>query len=381
MKKRLLVIDGSARALVHVRGSLLKEAVFRGHAVYALAELDCLTKEIGERDVINALSDIGVVFSGCQLNRASKNPVADIPVILNLYRHIKRLRPDVVLCYSMKSCLLGSIAGRIAGIQNIFTSITGLGYLFIEDNQRERLFKWLLRSPLRIALRLSKSTFFQNSDDINLLLSEGFLDSKEKAILVNGSGVDLKKYRYALPPLSDKECTFLMIGRIHRQKGVEEYIEASRIVKKKYLSSRFLFIGPYEKHPSAVPKLMLERWKKEGPVEFLGTKSDVYPFIRDSDVFVLPSWREGTSRSMLEALATGRPIIATDVPGCKEPVINDVNGYLIPVRSPSALAEAMIRLIEQPEKRLHMGIESRRIAEERYNEDHVVRLMLDRMGL
>lgn len=126
---------------------------------------------------------------------------------------------------------------------------------------------------------------------------------------------------------------------------------------------------------------MLERWKKEGPVEFLGTKSDVYPFIRDSDVFVLPSWREGTSRSVLEALATGRPIIATDVPGCREPVINDVNGYLVPVRSPSALAEAMIRLIEQPEKRLHMGIESRRIAEERYNEDHVVRLMLDRMGL
>ncbi len=220
---------------------------------------------------------------------------------------------------------------------------------------------------------------FQNPDDRKALLSSGLISPKTSTVIVNGSGVDVA--RFAPAALPDQPITFLLIARLLREKGISEYARAAAIIKSRHLDAQFVLIGPLEPHLDAIKEADIRGWVDEGTLTWGGAVSDVRPHIAASSVYVLPSYHEGTPRTVLEAMAMGRPIITTDAPGCRETVIEGQNGFLVPVRNVDKLADAMERFINNPSLLGVMGQHSRKIAETKYDVHLVNEVMLQAMGL
>jgi len=239
--------------------------------------------------------------------------------------------------------------------------------------------KNLVKLLYKIALKYNNVVFFQNPDDLNLLLRLRLIKDKNKTLILNGSGINLEKYYFA--PLKEKSISFLLIARLIWDKGIYEYIEAARIIKKKYPNVSFLLLGPNEKNPCAIKKEYIKKWANKGIINYLGEKDDVRPYIANSSVFVLPSYREGIPRSILEAMAMGRPVITTNSPGCRETVEDGVNGFLVPIKDSKALADRMEKFILNPDLIKQMGNRSREIAEKRFDVYKVNRIILEHMGI
>lgn len=220
--------------------------------------------------------------------------------------------------------------------------------------------------------------FFQNPDDEALFRKLNLLPRAVPSCVVNGSGVDTSEYQLAPLP---EQPRFLLIGRLLGDKGVREYAQAAAVVKAKYPSARFQMVGWIDDNPDAISQKELDDWIESGTLEFLGKLADVRPAIAECGVYVLPSYREGTPRTVLEAMAMGRAIITTDAPGCRETVIEGENGYLVPVQDSEALANAMLRCIEHPDDVAAMGAVSRQIAENKYDVHKVNQVMLKEMGI
>jgi glycosyltransferase involved in cell wall biosynthesis len=229
------------------------------------------------------------------------------------------------------------------------------------------------------SLRKATLVFFQNADDRNLFFEDGILGRDSSTFVVNGSGVDLNEYPYS--PITEKRPAFLMIARLLGDKGVREYVRAARLIRARNPDARFALAGWLDDNPDSIRQVELDKWLESGHVEYLGRLEDVRGAISESSVYVLPSYREGTPRTVLEAMAMGRPIITTDGPGCRETVRHGENGFLVPVKSVSALVEAMQRFIDNPELAAEMGKRSREIAEERYDVHKVNEVMLREMGI
>jgi glycosyltransferase involved in cell wall biosynthesis len=231
----------------------------------------------------------------------------------------------------------------------------------------------------RNAARYNKRLIFQNPDDLTMFQELNIVREGYKTTIVNGSGVDIEKFASTgnlLQPLS-----FLLIGRLIWDKGIGEFVEAARLLKKRYPQVRFRILGPLDGNPSAITPDHIRKWQEEQLIEYLGQTEDVRPYLEETSVYVLPSYREGTPRSVLEAMAMGRPIITTDAPGCRETVIDGVNGYLVPVKDANKLASAMEKFIVNPELILVMGIKSRQLAIEKYDVHKVTHSMLQAMEL
>lgn len=237
----------------------------------------------------------------------------------------------------------------------------------------------LVRILYRFALTKAHKVFFQNPDDERLFRELGLMPAAVPSIVVNGSGVDLASF--AMSPILKRMPVFLMIGRLIGDKGLREYAEAAKRVKGIHPEARFQLIGWLDTNPDAIAQSELDWWIADGTLEFLGKLDDVRPAIADSTVYVLPSYREGTPRTVLEAMSMGRPIITTDAPGCRETVIDGENGFLVPVKSVDALVEAMLKFIEDPTLAPRMGRRSREIAEEKYDVHKVNAVMLHEMGI
>lgn len=369
---RVLVLGGIARSLLNFRGALLEALVRHGHRVVACAPGH-------DDDVARALASIGVDYRPTPIERASLNPIADLRTVASLTRLMRDVQPDVFFGYTIKPVIYGSLAARFAGVPRRYAMITGLGYAFGQGGLGRRALARLVGVMYRAGLRGSPAVFFQNPDDVALFQALGIVD-EEQAVLVNGSGVDLE--HFAPAPISRRPPSFLLIARLIREKGILEYVEAARLVKRSHPQATFRLVGPLDSNPTAVSENELAAWRREGVVEYLGKLDDVRPAIAASSVYVLPSfYREGTPRSVLEAMAMGRPVITTDAPGCRETVIEGENGFLVPPRDPAALAEAMSRFLEQPELASRMGAASRQIAEARYDVHKVNAAMLQAMGL
>jgi glycosyltransferase involved in cell wall biosynthesis len=289
---------------------------------------------------------------------------------------VSRVRPNVFLAYTIKPVIYGLIAATAARVPRRFALVTGLGYAFQEDTGRASL-RWLMRKLYGAALTCSSKVFLQNPDDRELLRKRGVLRSVP-SFIVNGSGVDLSHYEVA--PLSS-EPSFLLIARLLADKGIREYVEAARQVRLTHPSIQFVLVGWMDSNPNAISEAELAGWVAEGLIKFLGRLQDVRPAIRSSTIYVLPSYREGTPRTVLEAMAMGRPIITTDAPGCRETVIDGENGYLVRARSSSALAAAMLRFIDDPAVIPTMGARSRKIAEAKYDVHKINATMLFEMGI
>ncbi len=354
---RIIVLGGFADSLVNFRGVLLSEMVKHGHEVIACAPNASV-------DVQSELFRLGVAYQHVDMDRTGINPIHDLDLVRRMFSLFRELKPDVFLAYTIKPVIYGSIAARIAGVHKVFSMITGLGYAFMDQSPKGRILRAISIFLYRIALKHHDKVFFQNPDDIHLFTDLGLVDSSKQAVLVHGSGVDIDLFRPAHFPAA---ISFLLIARLIQDKGIHEYVEAAKIVKHHAPHVRFFLAGWIDSNPRAICSDQLQAWQDGGAIEYLGKLSDVREAIAGCSVYVLPSYREGTPRTVLEAMAMGRPVITTDVPGCRETVQEGENGFLVPARDEKALADAMLRFIRMPEMIAPMGEESRKIASKKYD--------------
>lgn len=378
MKKRVLFIAGFADSLINFRGPLLIACKESGLDVHVAAP--GLTQS---NSIIDRLESIGCVAHNLPLSRTGINPVIDLITFMNIMKVIHRIRPTHVLGYTIKPVIYGCLAARLLNVPNRFALITGLGYVFTEkgrqDNTVRSFVKYVVKWLYTLSLKSLGTIFFQNPDDAALFRQLGILSAESRDVIVNGSGVDLNHYNRA--PVRYEPIHFLLISRLLGNKGVREYAQAARRIKAIYPEVVFSLGGWIDSSPDAIDKIELEGWVEGGFIDYLGQLSDVREALKQCSVFVLPSYREGTPRSVLEAMAMGRPIITTDAPGCRETVREGENGYLVAVRSVDSLVNAMETFIKNPGRVATMGQRSWEIATDKYDVDKVNELMLVEMGI
>ncbi|MGV1015871.1 MAG: glycosyltransferase family 4 protein [Fluviibacter phosphoraccumulans] len=372
-KEKFLLIAGYADSLINFRGPLIKEILRRGVEVHVAAPA-ILSNSL----VKSKLVTLGVNVHDIHLWRTGMNPLADFCSLFDMYRLMREISPLHVLAYTSKPIIYGTPAAWLLGIPNRYALVTGLGYAFTAPGQRGVL-RRLVQVLYARALVRTSLVFFQNPDDELLFRQLGLLAPSVRSCILNGSGVDLSTFVVA--PIPTGGPHFLLIARLLGDKGVREYVAAACLVKAQYPQFKFSLVGWIDSNPDAIPQSELDQWIHDGVIDYLGRMEDVRPAIAACSVYVLPSYREGTPRTVLEAMAMGRPIITTDAPGCRETVIDGENGFLVPVRSVDALVAAMERFIKDPDLSLRMGKRSREIAEEKYDVHKVNAVMIREMGL
>jgi glycosyltransferase involved in cell wall biosynthesis len=346
---RVVICANTAWNLVNFRSGLIEALIGRGMEVVAVAPPD-------EANALK-LRALGCRFEAVPMDNMGTSPLKDLALLIRFGRLFARLRPDVFLGFTVKPNIYGSFAARLCNVATI-NNISGLGTAFLREGPLNRIVGLLYAA----ALRGSRHVFFQNPDDRRLFLERRLAPSARTSILP-GSGIDLDRFSPA-PVESARpggELRFLLIGRLLRDKGIVEYVDAAREVKKDYPGTSFTILGFLDvENRSAIDRQVLNGWLEKGVISYAGSTEDVRPHIRDADCVVLPSYREGTPRTLLEAAAMGKPIIATDVPGCRETVDEGENGYLCLAKSSVDLARQMRRMISlSPDERSAMGRKGR----------------------
>jgi len=371
--QHVVVLGGWAPSLILFRGPLLQAMAARGHRVTAMAA-------DGDDRVRGELAALGVGYEELPLERAGTDPRRDTRTLATLTHRLRALRPDVVFGYTIKPVIYGGIAARLARVPRRFAMVTGLGYTFQgQESLGRRALLGLVERLYRAGLGGCDAIFFQNPDDHDEFARRRLLPARAHVELVRGSGVDLEHYGVA--PLPDGPPTFLYIGRLLREKGILDYVEMARRVRARRPDARFRVVGWVDPNPASVSRADVDRWVDDGLIEYLGELRDVRPVLAASHVLVLPSYREGTPRSVLEAMSMSRPVITTDVPGCRETVVDGDGGFLVPARDPDALAAAAERLLADPALAVEMGRRGRARAEALYDARKVAAQMLGVMGL
>ena len=367
----IMVVASFAPSLLSFRGELLRMLVRDGHRVIACApEVD--------PDVCSALDVMGVEFRPVLLDRVGMNPLKDFRTLILLIKLLREVKPQIVFSYTIKPIIYGSFAARVAGVPYIFSMVTGLGNTFSRTGWKGRLVGFLVATLYRLALRFNGKVFFQNPDDRNFFFLNRLLDKSKPTVVVNGSGVDLDFY---CPGPFPDQPTFLLVSRLVRDKGIPEYAEAARQLKNRFPHSRFLLVGWFDDNPNGVAPEELDAWVKSGYIEYLGALKDVRPAILASSVYVLPScYGEGVPRTILEAMAIGRPIVTTDAPGCRETVVPGINGFLVPVHDVDRLVAVMTIFIQEPALIAKMGLASREIAVRKFDVHKVNGVIMKAMG-
>lgn len=377
---KFLMICSYLPSALNFRGKLLEAIHAQGYEIHVFApDLTDFPDELKQ------LQQLGYQVHGIPMQRAGTNPLADLKLLQTLYQMIRQIQPDMVLSYTIKPVIYGTLAAWLARVPQRFALITGLGYAFqnIESGKRS-FFQKLVHGLYAQALKHAHKVFFQNPDDLKLFQQMHLLDSNKPTVVVNGSGVNVQDFELMPLPLNEDgqvKASFLLIARLLGDKGVREYAEAARIIKAQYPETEFHLVGWIDDNPSAISQAELDTWVQEKTVKYWGKLSDVRPAIAASSVYVLPSYREGTPRTVLEAMAMGRAVITTDAPGCRETVSNGVNGYLVGVKSVDDLVQSMQYFIEDPQLITYMGQRSREMALNKYDVHQVNRHMLTEMQI
>lgn len=369
MKNKVLVIGTLPSSLLNFRGELLKKI---NQYLYVICVAS--SAKFNEVQSIEKIADLYVDYP---VSRSGLSPVRDIQTLLYLLRYMYRYQPKYVLAYTIKPIIWGGLASRYANITSFYAMVTGLGYAFQKGGFAKNSLNSLVKFLYRVALKKSKGVIFQNRDNMQVFIDEGIVP-QEKCFLVNGSGVDLSHYQ--ISPLSAKPH-FLLIARLLGDKGIREYAKAAEIVKQQYPEAVFELVGPEDPSPDGIKLDEVNKWVSSGAIEYSGATTDVRPFIENCSIYVLPSYHEGMPRTVLEAMAMGRPILTTDVPGCRETVVNGENGWLVEKANIDQLAERMIWFIENQEQWSVMGEKSHSMANEKFDVHKVNAEILKIMGL
>ncbi|WGH80418.1 glycosyltransferase family 4 protein [Jannaschia ovalis] len=373
--RHVVLISSYAPSLVTFRLDLIRALVAEGHSVTALAPE-------ADRAVADTLARNGCAFEVLPMARTGTNPFADMVLLARMIRCLRRLKPDVVLPYTMKPVIYGGIAARLLGVPGRHALMTGLGYVFSDPDPRgkRRLIRDASVRLYRSALKGVGRVFVYNGADEADIRRFGMVADDVPLIRVAGTGVNLD--RYAQSPLPDGPPRFLLIARLLSAKGVREFVTAAERLKPDWPEAQFRILGAPDPNPDGIGAEEIAAWKRSGVVDYLGRTDDVRPFLDDASVFVLPSYyREGIPRSILEAMAKGRPVITTDLPGCGDTVEDGISGYLVAPRDTEALTAAMLRFLEAPETIAAMGAAARTRAEEVFDIHKVNDHLLTEMGL
>jgi len=372
--KHILIIASYGPSLINFRFSLIKKLLSKNYKVSVASPIDDFSKNLQK-----LLRDIGVKIYFIKLSRTGINFFSDFKTLLEIYKLIKKINPNIIISYTIKPVIYTGLVLNFFRKITFYPLITGLGSSFIEINLIKKfLLRYLIIKLYRLGLKNSSRVIFQNKDDKSLFLKLKIINQK-KLFIVNGSGVSLRHFPFTKLPVKP---VFLMISRLLVNKGIREYIEAAKIVRSRFPSVKFKLVGKFEKNPSSITLNELKLLKKDRNIEYLGEVKKIKSVLRSSKFYVLPSYREGTPRSTLEALATGRPIITTNVPGCRETVVHKKNGFLVPPKNATALAQAMIKLLETDDKAVcFMARESFLLAKKKYEISKVNNSMLNIMKL
>jgi len=381
---KIHILAGLDASLLNFRGSLIRELISAGHEVVCSAPP-------GKAGVAAALAVMGARFVPVpSLQRAGLNPWHEMATRRELRAIFERERPDVLLAYTIKPIVHGLPAAHAAGIPRLYAMITGLGAAFNSPGIKGWCFQMLAIVLYRRALKNATRVIAQNEDIAQYLLERQICTKREQILVVQGSGVDATHFIRVAHPKGPP--VFLLLARMLRDKGVEEYVAAARLVRQKLPAARFLLVGDTDPNPAAISKEQLNLWNEEGAVEYQSAVADVRPLLSGCTVYVLPSYHEGMPRSVLEAMAIGRPVITTDTIGCRDTVINagppdhegirtGGNGLLVPVRRVKPLAAAMLRLARDIGLQEAMGRRGREIVEQQFDVRIINDLMLRAMDL
>jgi glycosyltransferase involved in cell wall biosynthesis len=364
---KVLLTVNVAWNIWNFRRPLVEALLADGHEVIVLAPKD---------DAAPKLQALGCTVHHLEMNVKGLNPLQEPKLVLRMHRHFRRLMPDVILSFTIKNNIFGAMAAKLAGIPFI-PNVTGLGTAFLSGGLLERVAVELYR----VAFRKLPRVFFQNADDQQLFLERGLVTAAQARCLP-GSGIDLDQFSAADFPVDDDAPHFLLIARLLRDKGVLEYVDVARRVKANHPQVRFQLLGATDaKNRTAISHATVQQWVQEGVIEYLGTVEDVRPNIAAAQCIVLPSYREGAPRTLIEAAAMARPLIATDVPGCRDVVDAEETGFLCDVQNAESLAaacEAFVALSQ--DKRATMGRAGRAKMEREFGQDIVVQAYRDALG-
>lgn len=358
MNKHLIFSGNNAWGMWNFRSILIKHFVDKGYRVSVTAPYDKL--------YFKKFEEIGCETFDMSIDAKGVNPMTDLRLILKYMRLFKAIRPDLSVTYTIKPNIYASIAAEALGIKYIPVT-TGLGYTFLAKGVVPKIARLLYK----YAFRKAEQVWFLNKDDI-ASFKEAKLIAGEKIVQLYGEGVDTEYF--ALKPLPADECLFLLVGRMLKDKGVVEYVDAARILKKKYPNARFQLLGAvWPENPAAIAEEEIRTWEREGIVEYLGRTSDVRTYIEKAMCVVLPSYREGVPCTLMEAASMGRPLVATDVPGCHEVVVDEYNGYLCEVKNAEDLAAKMEKVIlMSQDERVKMGSNGRQLMIDKFDIKHVL---------
>ena len=365
--EKIAIISNTSWYLFNFRINLIKRLLTEGFQVIAIAPPDEYSSRIEE---------IGCRYYPVKIDSKSKNPLVDIGLTINLIKAFRKVKPELLINFTAKPNIYSTIVGRFLGIPAI-NNIAGLGLGFVNESLTTRI----LRILYHFSQKKASVVFFQNPDDLSEFVSNKMV-VPNKCSLLPGSGVDLKRFRYSSVPSTIKnKFTFLLISRLLFSKGIEILFQAA---KRIYESGNHDFLVKIlgeagVNNADAIPSTLIKKWSEETFFEYIGKTDDVVPFIEEAHCIILPSYyREGTPKSLLEGLAIGRPIITTDMPGCKNTVIESDNGYLVPPKDINTLAKKMERVMTLNYKQLQrMGLRSRKLAEEKFDEAIVVERYLE----
>lgn len=374
--KKIAIIGTTASSFYGFRADLIKQIVDEGHQVYAL------TSEY-TTDSLKKIEALGAIPIEYKLSRGGLNPFADLQSFLQLKKILKKIQPDIAFSYFAKPVIYGSMAAKAAKVPRIIGMLEGLGYTFTEQPEGQSIKTKLIRGIqvflYKMAFPCLDKIIFLNPDDRYDLMNSYGLHVPEVHVL---GGIGLNLLEYPFTEMSVSPIKFLFIGRLLKEKGIHEFVQAAKLVKKIYPDTEFTVLGAIDHHNlGALQQKELDSLISSNIIQFPGHVNNIKDWIADNHVFVLPSYREGVPRSTQEAMAIGRAIITTDVPGCRETVVDGLNGFLVPKWDPEALAKKMIYFIEHPEQARLMGAESYKIAVEKFDAEKVNQRLVNMLGL
>lgn len=373
--KRILLIANSSFTIFNFRSELIAK----------LKELNCeihiACPEPNSNDhqveIKSWLKKMNIQYHQLKIDRSTMNPISNLSLILKIIKIMKDAKPHIVLSYTIKTNIYTLLASSFFKKIKVFPNITGLGYIFINNDVITKLVRLIVNFQYRIALKFSESVFFQNYDDINTFKANKLLNGV-KVKKINGSGVNLKKFSSS--KVNKDKFSFIFVGRLLRDKGIYEYIDAARIIKDKYPLAKFRVLGDIDNNPSSLSHSELNLLLQEEVIEHI-SDGDVCKWLDRSEVFVLPSYREGTPKSTLEALSMGLPVITTNVPGCRETIKDGFNGFFVKDKDAKGLAAAMEKFLKKRDLINSMGSKSRELAISKFDVNKVVEVIIDELGV
>lgn len=366
---KILVVSPKNKTVFNFRGDLIKDMISKGNEVYVTGP---------NRDFVEDIMALGVKeFIEVPLVKDNTSVSGDLAYLMKLKEVMKRVQPELVFEYTIKPVIYGSLAAKSCGVKRICPMVTGLGRVYASESLKTKAVRLVTKTLYQMAFRACDKVIFQNPDDVREFVEGHYLPEK-KCVVVNGSGVNMNRfYRSDIP----EKPVFLMVSRIIKEKGVLDFAAAAREVKKQVPEARFIVLGGYDQSIGALKEADIREYIEDGSIELPGEVKDPVSFYGQASVFVLPSYyREGLPRTILEGMSCGRPIITTDWTGCREPIEDGVNGFLVPIKNPKVLAEKMLRLATDRELVLKMSDAAYRTCKEKYAVEIVNGQMREIMG-